>query len=549
MRKTDDKIQKLNFDDEFLLDAVERRFQNGDFMGALTMLNKRNELYEPSADAAALAADIYEGMELWSLAASSWFTFLDTCNEADFAEGYEGLAVCFMNMGEDVQSAYYFHQVYGGEEIDRILKKEEAKPRLRLVHTAEKGDIDSDVLERGLMLLQMGELDKAKKVLSEVSETSSDYASAKGLDALCSLMLDNEEEAERTCEELLKVHPDNILALTTYCAVLQSRGNQEGAKQAALKLLDNPSTRTDDLFRIATALCETGLDEQAFGKLGELVKRIPYDETALYFYAVAAYRTDRLSEAIEALEKLTTVYPHKAIAKYNLVRMREVQDGAKKFKLNYFYRVSKEKYREIADFLLAAEGAEGSELDYIASLPELNDIFKIAFDEMEGRDEKIQLLAAKVAVKTHSDAFLREILLDPSVSEIVKISVMHALVMRNEDNSFGTVFLNIYREFFTHELEIGTKRRKEFLTGFADVYSKFAFMCEGNEQRIIVAAEDLYDTLFEAGAYDLLCEREALAAAIYREARLPRAEHKLDTVCKLFNANKYVVQTILDYMI
>ena len=80
MRKKDDKIQQLNFEDEFLLDAVERRLQNGDFLGALTMLNKRNELYEPSADAAALAADIYECMELWSLAASSLFSFLDTCN-------------------------------------------------------------------------------------------------------------------------------------------------------------------------------------------------------------------------------------------------------------------------------------------------------------------------------------------------------------------------------------------------------------------------------------------------------------------------------------
>ena len=68
-----------------------------------------------SADAQALAADIYEALELWPLAADAWFRFLDTCNEADFGEGYEGLAVAFMNMGNDVQSALYYHRAFAEE--------------------------------------------------------------------------------------------------------------------------------------------------------------------------------------------------------------------------------------------------------------------------------------------------------------------------------------------------------------------------------------------------------------------------------------------------
>lgn len=546
MTKKDDKIRQLNFDDEFLLDAAERRLQNGDYFGALTMLNKRNGMYEPSADAAALAADVYEAMELWRLAASSWFTFLDTCNEADFSEGYEGLAVCFMNLGEDLQSSIYFHRVYG-DEVERMFK-EKKKPKLSLVHSDDGKADDIAVIERGLALLQMGELDKAKELLDQVSGESPDYASAAGLTAMCALMLGNEEEAETTCEKLLETHPDNIMALTTYCAVLQSRGKIEDAKKAALRLYENPSQKTDDLFRISTALCETGLDEEAFLKLSELIKRIPYDDTALYFYSVAAYRTDRLAEAIDGLERLTTIYPRKAVSRYNLERMRKVADGAKKFKLNYFYRMPKEKYREVADFLLAASKAEGAELEFIASLPELNEFFEIAFDEMDGRDEKIQLLAAKVALKTRSDAFLREVLLDPDANEIVKLSILHGVTERNEEDSFGTVFLNIYREFFTHELELRGRRKKEFMSAFADVYSKFAFMNDGNEERIIVAAEDVFDTLNAAGAYELLAEREGIAAAVYREARLPGGEHKMDRLCKLFGANKSVVQQILDYM-
>lgn len=547
MKKTDDKIQKLNFDDEFLLDSVERRLQSGEYMSALTLLNKRNEMYDASADAFALGADIYEALELWQLAANCWFTFLDTCNEADFAEGYEGLAVCFMNMGEDMPSALYFHEVYGGEEF-KTMFEERKKPKLRIVHSDDRADTDGALLERGLSFLQLGELEKAKELFSEVSEENADHASAAGLSAMCTLMLGDEEEAEKMCEALLEKYPDNIMALTTYCAVLQSRGNTEGAKEAARRLVTNPSQKTEDLFRIATALCETGLDEEAYGKLTELMKRIPYDDTAVYLYAVSAYRSGRLQEAISALEKLTTIYPHKAVAKYYLVRMRAVADGAEKFKMNYFYRVPKDKYREIADFLLAAGNAEGNELAFIQGLPDLNDFFEIAFDEMDGRDEKLQRLAVKVALKTRSDAFLRRVLLDATVDDMVKITIMHGLVMRNEENSFGTVFLNVYREFFTHEIEVDRRRGKTFLTAFADVYSKFAFMHEDNEQRIIFAAEDIYNTLCEAGASDYFGERASLAAAIYREARIPFSEHNFDNLCKIFDANKYIVEAILDFM-
>ena len=96
--KKDDSVLKLDYNDEFLLDSVENRARSGDYIGALTLLNKRNGKYPPSADAQALAADIYEEMGVYQLAADAWFRFLDVCNEADFSEGYEGLAVAFMNI-------------------------------------------------------------------------------------------------------------------------------------------------------------------------------------------------------------------------------------------------------------------------------------------------------------------------------------------------------------------------------------------------------------------------------------------------------------------
>lgn len=550
----DDNVQKLDFSDSFMLESVESRLQEGNYLGALKLLNKRNRMYPPSADAQALAADIYEGLELWPQAADAWFRFLDTCNEADFGEGYEGLAVAFMNMGNDMQSALYYHRAFaeegqispeGAAELGGLFRRATG-PALHIVPDDDAPQ--PELLAEGLTLLRGGELDKAREKFAEIPVQSSDHPSAAGLSAMCMLMLGDEEGAQRACEELLAVYPDNIQALTTYCAVLGAREDKEGARKVAEKLASLPAQSTDDLYRVATALCETGLDEPAFEKLSVLKERLPYDENILWFHAVAAYRTGNTQQAISSLEMLTTLYPRKAVAEYYLERMRSLEDGEEPFSMNYYYRVPEDEYETIAGFLLAAASVEERDVRRIAGLSQLDTFFRIAFDEMEGRDEKLQSLAVRVAVRAHADDFLREVLLDCELEEYAKINILHELTMRNAEDSFGVVVCNVYKEFFTHKIEIGEKKAEAFLKAFADVYSKFALLSEENEGKICAAAEDVYASLEEAEALDYCDERASLAAAIYREARLKGGERSVDEIVALFDANKYTTQSILDYM-
>lgn len=553
--KEEDSVVQLDFSDEFLLDGVENRAQAGDFFGALTLLNKRNRKYPPSADAQALAADIYEELGIYNLAADAWFRFLDVCNEADFSEGYEGLAVAFMNMGNDAHSALYYHRYCKEEgagqfELEPFLREERARsPYLRIVHSAD-GD-EPEVLSEGLVLLKAGELEKAKEVLSAIAEGSEDYPTAVGLSAMCTLMLGDEDGAGEMCKELLGKYPDNVQALTTYCAVLGAQEKKEEAQGIARRLAELKTDSTDELYRIATALCETGLDEEAFGKLNLLKERLPYDDNVLYFLAVSAYRSGRLTDSIEALERLTTLYPRKAVAGYYLERMRNLRDGeGQVFPMTYFYRMPEEEYNTVAGFFLAAEAADiGQETRRIGELPQVTEFFRLAFDEMEGRDEKLQILASKVAVKLRLDELLREVLLDHEGDEFIKLHILHELVARNEDDSFGTVICNLYKEFFTHKIEIGRKKEEEFLNAFADVYSKFALLGEENERKICLAAEDIYATIEDYGAWDYVDERASLAAAIYRESRIIGGERSLKKIVSMFDAEERTTKEILDFLI
>ena len=554
MRKTkepDDGIRRLDFSDEFLLDSAEKRYEAGDYMGTLTMLNKRAGMYRPCADASALYADVYEAFSLWIPCADAWFRFLDTCNEADFGEGYEGLSLAFANMGDALRAELYYRRSFevSGEVPPSDLDEEdfvpEQRPQLRLIHSDDGTVSDPDLLRRGVLFVKLGELDKAKEVLSEIEPGSEDFPSACGLIAMCKLLTGDTAGAAEECERMLEYHPDNIHALTTYCAVLGAQDRKEEAKAVGRKLAAMDSDSAEDLYRIATALCETGLDSEAYEKLTKLKGMQPYDDSILWFHAVAALRSGRKEEAISSLETLTTVYPRRVIATLYLERLR----GDKEVTLSYFYRLPEDTYKELTSFLLMADGVEPEMAERLGGDKEIENYIRLAFDQLEGRDQKLQQLAARVAVKCRCDDVVRELLLDFEGDEFIKLSMMRDLVLRNEDNSFGVVICNFYREFYTHKLEFDGRRPDQFMEAFAEVYSRYSITADDNERKLLYAAEDVNYTLVDADAEDLFAEKDALAAAIYREARLTDGEHGIETIANLFNANVHTVKEILNFLI
>lgn len=555
MRNTkdrDDGIRRLDLSDEFLLDSAEKRYSTGDYMGALTMLNKRAGMYSPSADASALYADVYEALSLWGPCADAWFRFLDTCNEADFAEGYEGLSVAFANMGDALRAELFYRRAYeaSGEtpppsEYDDAEFVPEQRPQLRLIHSDDGTISDPELLRRGVGYVRTGELDKAKEVLSEIEPESEDFPSACGLIAMCKLLTGDTAGAAEECERMLSYHPDNIHALTTYCAVLGAQERKEEAREVGRKLAAMDSDSVEDLYRIATALCETGLDDEAYGKLTKLKGLQPYDDNILWFHAVASLRSGRREEAIASLELLVTLYPRRSVAKLYLEWLR----GGRDVSLSYFYRLPEDHYKELVAFLLMADGVQPEMAERLGGDEQMQLYIRLAFDHLEGRDQKLQQLAARVAVKCRCDDVVRELLLDFEGDELIKLSMMRDLVGRNEDNSFGVVICNFYREFYTHKMEFEGRRPEQFMEAFAEVYSRYAITAEDNERKLLYAAEDVNYTLVDADAEELFAEKDALAAVIYREAHLADGEHGIDTIAGIFNANVHTVKEILNFLI
>ena len=90
---------------------------------------------------------------------------------------------------------------------------EKHSPKLRLVRSDDEEA--PEILTEGLSLLKSGKLDEAREILSSVSPRSPDYPTAAGICSMCSLMVGDEDAAEKEALALLDVYPDNVQALTT----------------------------------------------------------------------------------------------------------------------------------------------------------------------------------------------------------------------------------------------------------------------------------------------------------------------------------------------
>lgn len=539
----EDKVNFLDTSEEFYMERAENRFERGDYLGTLKLLNERAERYDPSADASALYADVYEALGLYQLCADAWFRFLDTCNEADFQEGYEGLANAFLNMGDEMQSSVFVQKMFDAD--DGSFKAPDMGPDLRLVHS-DDGEDGEELLREGIESLRTGDLESARASFSEVKPESKSYSAASGLNAMCLLLSGDVEGAANECETLISHQPENVQALTTYCAVLGAMGKHEEAKKIGKRLSQMDTDSTEELFRIATALCETGLDEEAYEKLNKLKERIPYGEEILFFHAAASYRTGRLEEAISSLETMVLIDPRKAIARYYLERLREKRDDPEaEVPMGYFYRLPESERDFVCAFFKRILKTDQEQAAELGALPSAFEYFRIAFDHLDGRDEELQSLAAEAAVKSRCEKFVREILLDANVGMQIKIEILTALVARNEENSFGIVICNFYREFFTHELELGGDC-PPFLEAFSEVYTKYYLLNEDFEEKLLGAGEEVFESIEGTGTREFFEEKNALCAVIFREARLQNVRRPIEDIAEAFDADVKTVKRILD---
>lgn len=552
------RTEKIDLSRKRYARLADRYYNEGKFVSALRFAHKELDNYGGDPDVYARLADIYEGMGLQGSAINYWFRFLDVACDEDLPDVYEGLAVNFLGIGNESQSAYYYNKLIDADDsISEETKLDIAeafsvskRDKFRFVYPPRLADYSKEV-SLGSKALKAGDCKRAIREFSKVEKGSKEYSSAKEMQAVAHLLSGEVNEAEAVCKELLEEKPDDIRALATISAVYLEQGRTEESKALALRLAQGNYENTDDLYKVATVCCENGLHREAFEKFKILDKKMPYDGRTLYFQAVSAYKCGLLDEAEKAFDTLCTVYPDAEVAKYYLKEIREYriaqQEGKEKTppECIYFYHLPQEEREQRCRALLKIGNAPKDEAQIFGLLALHDGYFHWCFDEMDGADHDLQYLGLVTALHVRADEFVQDVLLDYEVADVLKIEALRLLLERNEESEVGLVLCSIYRRVLLLPIKIGRKRRKKFIEAYAKVASKFVVISDEHGEKIAKTAEFLYRALEEYDSLDLIDSPDDCACAIFLLTGLKELGRDYGMIASAFEANLAKVQVLI----
>ena len=552
-----DNIVKFELSPEKLLDLAEKKLDEGDFIAALRFLRKSRDMFGAGVDEAGDLAEAYEGLELYEYAADCWFEFLDVCSSDEKQDAYEGLAACFYNLGNENAAMYYYNKVLktlGADAANRLsiteLFGEEGanqikKERFRIVWPPERVDY-SDEIDEGLRALRSGDPASAEKSFLSVSEDSDYYVSAQNYLAVAYLLGGENGKAEKVCCGLLKNNGNDVQALSTYAAVLAEQERKQEGRQVAEKLASIDSDSPDELYKIATVCCENGLYEQAYEKFCKLESFVRYDRTMLFFKAVAALRAGKTKESLQTLGKIIDVYPQSEIARYYYVQIREyAEKGGEPPLVSFFYRLPAAERERRIQFLKMLHGMNRSELCAYCNNADITDLLLWCFDEIDGAESQLQILAVEVAIRADLTDFVADILLKTTVNDLIKLEAVLRLCDRNRDFECGIVISDVYKKIVFEKIRVGAVKRKKFVRAYAVCYSRFALFGAGKAEDFRAAAENVYRILEQKGALDLADGVNDLVAVFYLIAAPSAQKETAEAVLQRLKPDISVVEKIL----
>lgn len=551
------KTEAIDFSDDRLLTLAASRLDNHNLIGALKLLNKNAELNFDDDRSFMLYAEVFDDMELYEKSVNKWFRYMDEAPEGDLADAYEGLAVNYMNLDNEHFAAYYYNKLLvetddlspesRREIIDSFLRKQENP--LKFAWPPKIADYSAE-MSRGVELMRAQQYDKAIEEFDKVAEGNPRYFSARNYIAMCRIISDKCDEAEAECRAILEKKPDDVQALTTLAAVKTEQKKAEEGRELAYRLVKLGATDPDDMYKIATVCCENKLHAEAFALFNKLEGEFSYDTTVLYFKAISAYNSGNYDACFEAFDKILAINPDAVVARFYMLRARENVRSGKKEEFGYFYRLPQDVRESSLEFISSFYRLPKRSAMKLAKEVNILECIKWCFDELENtEDNQLHLVAALCAVKAGFDDYVRGLLLDAFLSDSLKISILHDICSRNEDNQFGVVICNIYKCVDIYALHIGRAKRKNFLSAYSVLVSRFGILDESYSAKFCGAAERLYKNLAKKGMLASSGNLKALAAAIFTVSGIRESDVPADNVCSFFDADKAAYDEIMEAML
>lgn len=516
-------IQINDFEERQLNLAIKRR-QNGDYLGALNILNAVKGTIDSSVCYKEIAK-IYMDLSLIRFALDYWFKFLNVAQKCDRAEAYNGIAACYFHMGElNLAGLYYEKFMNEAEEkdydylderidyYDTVTAKEE-EPSYEITHPIEKAPSDR-LLKAAEKAFYDGRTEEALNYLKAIPKNDENYLSAKLRLIGFEVIRGNYEKAKNYADGLIADLPGdslpliNKLALLADFAVICDKKEVEDLIEEIKKI---DIIDFQELYKATTACIDLKKDDDALYFGEKALAAQPYSLAANFAVGAALYN---LGEYEAAEKRITVAYQlsNSGVAKYYVKACRNPEilkgericydmlypdDVAKKFTkkaCDYGERIPKITARNREDFKDVC--------DWVFSFP--NDL-----------QEDLAISLLQTGDPEHVK-FVKEKLLESAVIDEVKIRVLEEFTIMEEKGYLSFTCGGMYYKVKLSPLKGVPLASDGIVVKYAHAVavSKTAILFKSNQKKLTETAYWIYEKLKKNGNLRKVKDESALAVAI-----------------------------------
>ena len=499
-----DKVIKFENTYKFYRQLAEEKADQNDLLGSLTLLLASKDKSRGVMIYGDIA-DLYFDMGHYELSINYWFRFLNLVSKKNYSIAYNGLGTSYFYLGNVDMAGFYFNEqlahvqdaskVYIDDNMmqyfDEVVNH---KKEYKIVYPYECVDY-SEAVERGKRKILQGDYAGAIEILSEVYPGSDRYA-----DALCELELayffsGKLQEAVSAGRKALVYRPDCVRALCTLASIYHYCGQYEQAALCLKRAEETGSDADDDVYKLATTLCEQAKHKKALFYLEKLIGRNPYETKILFLAGIASYNTGDYSKARSYFGKILRITQVNPVALYYYRVSDEMEAlGAKNAKpLAYYYRVPDEeceaRIRRLRDLFRKTQ----RELNKKVKERETKELIDWAFSTMD-----VNLMTVAVAVLSRSTEkcardYLLDVLLDASVYDEIKEEIVFQLALAQYDKSAGIVLSNFFRKIQFMSLDFSEEDRAGlFVEAYARAFTKLLISGEAAFDGLVETTRRLY---------------------------------------------------------
>ncbi len=526
-----------------------KRYEAGNYEGALTILLNDDEDGHATPRILALIAAVYFDIEMYRYSIEYWLRYLSLVSSTEYkAKAYNALAACYCRLDMPGPMTYWYEEqlkLCGPTEMDYDYVLMDYYDAVNDAVAPEFYSVDNPPCDKiaweGSVLIAEGKYEEAMAKLEEIPKDDVRYVDSR-LNISACLSVDGEDEKSlEVLEKLIEEKPDSGAANLAYAAYLFDTNRMTEAKYYAEKALEYGLDDEEDMFRLAFILLYFGREDEALKQINECLSFSPYFLKALLLKGELFYNRKRYEEAAEIFKKLYDV-TRGTISKYyyNLCISPE-RDKIEK--LDYGVILPKEeaatRFAHVA--LIIAGGEKIVKAEKKETLTDLADWCLFFPNALQKEFIKTLLMSG-----TKMRRYFIDKLVCPRIDTETKLVIIEGLTRSGYHKKIGVEMTNAYLTTKIVPADFGVKFENDI---FADAYAfAFAKIClfDDRAKELREYAYDMFYYTLDHHTLNKITDKNALAAAMLTKGGYDVMDQS-GFVTHILMTNKKKIKEMLSY--